>query len=255
MTLMNWLGRWLLRGAYLGLLVGLFGVAGYIGFSSFVRRGVTPVPDLAGLPVEEARDLVSDRGLELRHRSEEDRFADDVAEDCVLQQTPSAGSFAKRGGFVEVVLSRGERTVVVPNLVGEVLPTAQVTLAGVGLVLGRSARMMTGVGEAGSVIGQHPEPGQRVGRGTEVRLFVAAESLGATYVMPDLVNRRYREVLHFLEFHGFRVGSVKYEPYEGIDRELILRQFPLPGHPLGQGEVISLVVAAVPTEEGSGEFL
>ncbi|HXT19989.1 MAG TPA: PASTA domain-containing protein, partial [Thermoanaerobaculia bacterium] len=70
-----------------------------------------------------------------------------------------------------------------------------------------------------------------------------------TYVMPDLVDRDYRSVRSFLEVHGFRVGSVKFEPYEGVSESLVLRQFPLPGHPLRRGEVISLVVASVPSPE------
>lgn len=252
---MHWVGRWLLRVAYLGLLAGLFGVAAYVGFSSFVRRGVTPVPDLSGLPVDEARALVADRGLELRHRSEEDRFAAEVPENHVLEQTPSAGSFAKRGGWVDVVLSRGERTVVMPDLRGKALPTAQVTLAGVGMASVRAAQVLTGAGDAGRIVGQFPAAGEKVGRDQAVRLFVAGEALGQTYVMPDLVNRGHDEVLHFLEFHGFRVGSVKYEPYEGVDRELVLRQYPLPGHPLRQGEVISLVVAAVAQDEAAESSL
>ena len=252
MPVMNWLGRWLLRGVYVAMLGGLFVVAGYIGFSSFVRRGVTPVPDLRGLSIEEAGALVSDRGLELRHRVGEDRFADEVPIDSVLEQNPSAGSLAKRGGWVEVVLSRGQRTVVVPDLVGKALPAAQVALSGVGLNLGRTAQVLSGEGTAGSVIGQRPAPGARVGRETDVQLFLAAELLQATFVMPDLVDRSYREVRHFLEFHGFRVGSVKFEPYEGVNRELVLRQFPLPGHPLKQGEVISLVVAALDDKSEAG---
>ena len=85
-----------------------------------------------------------------------------------------------------------------------------------------------------------------VGPGTAVRLFLAAEGRRETYVMPDLVDREYHTVRSFLETHGFRVGSVKFEPYEGVSESRVLRQFPLPGHPLRRGEVISLVVASVP---------
>ena len=251
MPVMKWLGRWLLWACYLVMLGGLFVLAGYFGFSSFVRRGVTPVPDLTSLSLEDAEALMSDRGLELRHRESEDRFAEDIPVDSVLEQRPSAGSLAKRGGWVEVVLSKGQRTVLVPDVVGKALPAAQVALAGVGLNLGRTAQILTGSGSAGSVVGQQPVPGSQVGRNTEVQLFLAAEALEASYVMPDVVNRSYREVRHFLEFHGFRVGNIKFEPYEGVHREVVLRQFPLPGHPLKKGEVISLVVAAIDTENTS----
>mgnify|MGYP003477662428 CR=1 FL=1 len=65
-----------------------------------------------------------------------------------------------------------------------------------------------------------------------------------TFIMPDLVYRRYEPVRRYFEGGGFRLGAVKFEPYEGISDGTILRQNPLPGHPLRRRDVISLVVAA-----------
>jgi hypothetical protein len=62
--------------------------------------------------------------------------------------------------------------------------------------------------------------------------------------MPDLVYRRYEPVRRSFERRGFRLGAVKFEPYEGIADGTILRQTPLPGHPLHRLDLISLVVAA-----------
>ena len=59
------------------------------------------------------------------------------------------------------------------------------------------------------------------------------------------VYESYERVRQFFESRGFRVGSVKYEPYEGIEPGVVLRQFPLAGHRLGQQDVISLVVASM----------
>ena len=50
--------------------------------------------------------------------------------------------------------------------------------------------------------------------------------------MPDLVYRDYEQVRPYFEQLGFRFGSVKFERYEGVAAGVILRQFPLPGHPL-----------------------
>ena len=46
------------------------------------------------------------------------------------------------------------------------------------------------------------------------------------------------------EAAGFRFGAVTFEPYEGISEGTILRQGPLPGHPLRRSDALSLVVAA-----------
>jgi hypothetical protein len=62
--------------------------------------------------------------------------------------------------------------------------------------------------------------------------------------MPDLVYRHYEEVRRFFDLRGLRLGSVRFEPYEGVASGVILRQFPLPGHPLSGRDAVSLVVAS-----------
>ena len=241
----RWLLRALVRLLYAVVVVALFVASAYLSFSLFIRRGVTPVPNLVGLELDRASERLADQGLRLRHQRGTDRFSEGVPAGRVLDQRSGPGSIAKRGGVVDLVLSRGRRVMPVPDLAGSALPAAQVTLAAAGLGVGPVAQVFADA-PVGSVVLQKPPAGTEVGPGTPVRLFLAAEGRRETYVMPDLVDRDYRDVRSFLEMHGFRVGSVKFEPYEGVSESLVLRQFPLPGHPLRRGEVISLVVAAVP---------
>jgi beta-lactam-binding protein with PASTA domain len=242
---MRWLARALLRLAYLAVVAGLFVASAYLGFSGFVRRGVTPVPSVVGLRLDEAGERLADQGLRLRHEAGADRFADGVPAGHVVEQRPGAGSLSKRGGSVELVLSRGRRVIAVPELIGSALPAAQVTLTAAGLTAA-SPGQVAADRPVGTIVAQDPAPGASAQPGAPVRLYFAAEELRETYVMPDLVDREYRRVRALLERHGFRVGSVRFEPYEGVSEAVVLRQFPLPGHPLRRGEVISLVVAAVP---------
>jgi serine/threonine-protein kinase len=232
------------RLAYLMVVGVLFVGAAYLGFSLFVNRGVTPVPSVVGLELPAASRRLADQGLRGRHVDGADRFAERVPAGRVLEQRPSAGSLAKRGGLVSLVLSRGSRVVAVPDLVGSALPAAQVTLSVAGLGVGPTAQVFAAA-PIGSVVAQEPVAGTQVGPGTPVRLFLAGERWRETYVMPDLIDRDYRHVRAVLDRNGFRVGSIKFEPYEGVSESLVLRQFPLPGHPVRRGEPISLVVAAV----------
>ena len=49
---------WLVRGVYALVVIGLFVLSGYVGFSLFVRRGVTPVPNVVGLDLGQAARAV-----------------------------------------------------------------------------------------------------------------------------------------------------------------------------------------------------
>ncbi len=228
--------------AYAGLVAAAFILAAYFSFSLFVRSGVTPVPDLAGLAEEEVLGHLGDQGLGLRRNTEADRYHDEIPEGLVLQQSPAAGSLVKRGSAVEVTISLGPELLEVPDVRGQGLQAAQVAVVAAGMTLGRTASIYSTAGPPGTVVDQDPQPGVRVGRAAPVVLFMSLESRSDTFLMPDLVYRKYESVRRFFEVQDFRLGSVKFESYEGIEAGVVLRQFPLPGHPIRRRDVISLVV-------------
>lgn len=248
------MGRWLLRAmrrlAYLGMLGVLFAFVAYLAFSLFVRRGVTSAPELFGLGEEEARALLADQGLRAELSDERARYDERVPLGHVLMQRPHAGTLIKRGSTITLTLSRGQQLIEVPSVLGAAPQAARVTLVAAGLALGRTLGVFTGEGKSGVVLAQRPAQGVLVERDAPVDLFVAHERSGETYIMPDLVNLSYERTRRYFEAHGFRVGRVSYESYAGVVPGTILRQFPLAGHPLRPGDVISLdVVAPQPHDE------
>jgi len=219
------------------------GLTSYFAFSLFVRSGVTRSPDLAGLPREEAIETLKSQGLGWNFDSE-GRYSEEIPAGHVVQQRPSSGALVKRGSSVLAVLSLGPQQLQVPDLRGHALPSAQVALAAAGLSLGRILRVRSGQGKPGSVIEQRPEAATTVSPAEKVDLLVALATTADAYLMPDLIYRDYERVRRYFEGRGFRVGSVRFEPYAGIAPGVILRQFPLPGHPVSQRDALSLVVAA-----------
>jgi serine/threonine-protein kinase len=229
--------------AYALVLLVAFGLAAYTSFSLFVRSGVTTVPALKGLTREEAGAQLADQGLALRRVNEQGRYDDNVPAGRVVQQSPDARTLVKRGSGVLVILSLGPQRVEVPALAGRSLPAAQAALSGAGLALGKILGAFAPGKDPGAVLEQDPDSGADVPPSTPVDLLLAMASPGDRYIMPDLIYRDYEVVRPFFERRGFRVGSVKYERYEGVTAGSILRQFPLPGHPLTRGDAVSLVVA------------
>ncbi len=237
--------RKVLKGAgclgYAGLLLVIFAGVSYVAFSQFVRRGVTPTPELFGLDEEEALALLTDQGLRLAWSDEGDRYDERVPASHILMQEPRAGTLVKRGRAVTVVLSRGPRRIEVPQVTGEALQAALITLQAAGLRPGRTANVY-GKGAAGSVVAQQPAGGSRVEHDAEVDLLLSLEDPNASYLMPDLVDHSYDDVRRFFDSQGFRLGRVSYETYDGIAPGTVVRQFPLAGYPLHRGQVIALGV-------------
>ena len=230
--------------AYVVVCLVLFLASAYLSFNLFVRKGVTSVPELAGMAEDEAAALLGEQGLKLR-RSDTGLYDDAVAEGRILDQRPRPGGLVKRGSAVEIVLSQGPRLIRVPELLGQALPAAQLTASAEGIGLHLTANVFSDAGAPGTVIAQDPPAGALVDRAASVDVLVALASAGDAFLMPDLVYRHYEPVRRLFERRGFRLGNVKFEPYEGIAPGVVLRQFPLPGHPVRRRDAISLVVAGV----------
>lgn len=248
---LHWLGRAFLVAAYSGLVVTLAVLASYLTFTRFVRSGSIPVPDVVGMERVEAQTLLEEAGLRERHRGSEDRYDEAIPAGHVLQQEPDAGTLVKRNGAVAVILSRGRRLVAVPDLRGRDLQAAVTELAAAGLQPGRRGSVYWSGAEPGTVVLQEPAAGLEADRSSEVHLLVSSSDPAAKYVMPDLVARRAESVRSFFEARGFRIGSVKYEPYEGVEEGVVLRHTPQAGHPLRRRDAITLVVSTAASPTGS----
>jgi serine/threonine-protein kinase len=233
--------------AYGLVIVLVFGLAAYTSFSLFVRSGVTTVPQIEGLSRAEAGARLADQGLRLRGVEAQERYSEKVPVGHVVKQNPDARTLVKRGSGVTVVLSKGPQRVDVPGLAGKTLPATQAALSGSGLTVGRLLGAFSSTVATGSVLAADPPEGATIPPSTPVHVLLALNVPAERFIMPDLVYRDYERVRPLFEQGGFTFGSVKYERYEGVAAGVILRQFPLPGHPLTKQDNISLVVATADT--------
>jgi beta-lactam-binding protein with PASTA domain len=234
--------------AYAAVIAIVFGLAAYTSFSLFVRSGVTTVPSVVGMTRADAAAVLADQGLRVRDAEEKGRYDEKIPMGRIARQNPDPRTLVKRGRPVTIVLSKGPRRVEVPELYGKTLPAAQAAISGQGLSLGRIlSAFATDRQSPGSVMEQDPDPADAVAPATGVDLLLALPAPGERYVMPDLVYRDYEQVRPYFEQLGFKFGNVKFERYEGVAAGVILRQFPLPGHPVTRDDSISLVVATADT--------
>ncbi len=220
----------------------IFALVSYFTFSQFVRRGVTPMPELYGMSEGEAERLLADQGLRLEWSEEGERFDEQVLAGHVLIQDPRAGTLVKRGGTVTVIMSRGPRRVEVPNVLGNALQAAQVNMAAAGLSVGRTISVHSTEGASGIVVAQQPAADSRVESDAAIDLFLTVESRRETYLMPDLTYLDLDNVRRYMQARGVRIGKVSYDVYGLLPPGTVLRQFPLSGHPLHRDDVVALTV-------------
>jgi eukaryotic-like serine/threonine-protein kinase len=227
---------------YALLLLTIFLAGAWFSFErSIVGRSVT-VPDLSGKTVTEAIRIAHDIGLRVEEESRRARADERIAKDHILAQQPDAGSLAKPSQVVRVIVSLGPASLKVPDLEGLPPRAAALKLLEQSLELGAVSWYRDASAKVG-IVAQDPEPETVRAKNTTVEVLTNRGVPEARYVMPDLVGKDAEKMRAKLQASGFRVGSARYESYEGIAPDTILKQFPPAGYPIGAREVVSVTVS------------
>jgi len=96
------------------LIIAVMG--GIIGFKAFLYIPEVAVPNLIGKGEDEAQKIIEDLGLEFKIADRE--FNNDYEVGEVIEQVWRKAKKLKEGYPVEVIVSKGEEEITVPNLIG-----------------------------------------------------------------------------------------------------------------------------------------
>ncbi|MDT0309807.1 Stk1 family PASTA domain-containing Ser/Thr kinase [Streptomyces sp. DSM 44917] len=168
-----------------------------------VSRGpeVAEVPNVRGMPLEEAREELRDAGL--TPGEEEQRFSAEVPRGAVIETDPAAGEQRRPDSAVNLVVSRG-RELFVPGVVGLPEQEAVSRLRASGFVVEVEEERVYSEEEAGAVARQTPAAGQNAGEGDTVRLTVSRGQ--EQVVVPDVEGMDEEDARAALEAAGFEVN-------------------------------------------------
>ncbi len=129
------------------------------------------VPSVVGKTKSEAETAIKNAKFNYKEKYE---YSADVAADVVISQTPDSGKLAE-GSTIEIVISQGEQSKTVPNVVGATQSMAQSSLTAAGLNYSVKTDYSDTVAE-GNVISQDVESGKTVAPGTTVTITVSLGS-------------------------------------------------------------------------------
>jgi eukaryotic-like serine/threonine-protein kinase len=197
----------------------------------------TEVPDLVGLTQEEAEALLAEAKLTLGEVTTED--SDEFEEGTVISQAPEPGERVDRQSEVDLVVSGGAGTVIVPDVLGQDEASAGEEIEGAGLTVS----VLTAPSEEaeGTVIAQDPAAGSEVEAGDVVTITI---SEGAEeQEMPDVTGQDGSDAEAFLEAEfGLAVEQVEEPCADAIPPGAVCRQEPAPGTPVSEGDSAVLYV-------------
>jgi serine/threonine-protein kinase len=225
--------------AVLAGLVALGLVSAYTAMLLALEPDRVEVARVVGVESVAAGELLKEGGLVPRVIGED--FHPRIPKGHVASQRPPAGSRAKIGSEVRLIVSRGTDQIVVPDVAGKTLAQAQRTLSEAGLSTGQVSRTHSEAHAREQVIAQEPQPGAQVVRGSPIHLLQSLGPYEGTVIMPEVRGRELVSAANLLKelqldpLVLFRAGP------EGPGR--VIEQEPAAGQQIHVGAKVRITVA------------
>ncbi|MDZ7270691.1 MAG: PASTA domain-containing protein [candidate division KSB1 bacterium] len=202
------------------------------------------VPDVVGLTYAAAQLKLSQAGFRIVKAGEQ--FDSEHEPGVVLFQSPEPGAPAKRGRRIYVTVSKGERFVTMPKVVGGSERSAALELSSQGLVLRNIQYVFSTEYLRDVVCDQSIPEGQVVRQGTEVDIAVSLGPAPDQFVVPQLIGKSLAEASKIIERAGLTLGTIRYQTSEKLLPDTVIDQVPAGGSEAVMGQPVDLVVSRLP---------
>lgn len=228
--------------AALVMAIIVFGIFALNQFKTIFDVDLVSVPNVVGMPVEDAVRELTDVGL-LADVTER-RFNDNVEMDHIISQSYVEGEELKKGFTVKLIVSNGGIQSLVPNVKQQTLSKARVMIEVEGFVVGDVTYVFNDFPED-MVIDQTPKSGIKMDEGTIIDLVVSSGPEVKTFIVPSVIGMTIREAEVTLNQIGLKLGSISYELNDNTEKGKIITQEYL-GTEVNQGTEIPVVVSNGP---------
>jgi len=228
-----------------GLIVLLLLLAGmlYLLAQQFNDDNTTvaqvEVPNVVGLPVEDARQTLEELGFKVKVTQEAN---EDQDEGNVFDQDPARGQRVDEGSTVQLKVSAGAEAVPVPDVVGSQVEQARLLLTAQGFTV-KEQQVVDEEAPVGEVVDQSPGANQEAPKGSEVTISVSKGP--ADRPVPNVVGKTVAEASNLLGQAGFTVNQTS-EPSDSVEEGRVIRTDPAADTVRPKGSAVTVVVSTGP---------
>ena len=202
------------------------------------------VPNLHNM--DEAQAIKALEGAGLKGARGTSKFSTTVEKGKIMDQNPAAGNTVDAGTIITYVISDGAEDPTMPDLIGKTEDEAIAALRDLGLKVLVGSRQSSNSVEAGHVISSNPNPGVKVGAGSQVTLVI---STGVAEVeVPSLTGLSRAAARSTLVNVGLNLGEVDTD-YSDEPIDSVISQSVPYGTSVAKGTTIDVVLSRGPKPE------
>jgi len=228
------------------VILGAIGIAvllalDWVIMPMYVQKGMTSsVPNVVGLPEEDAMRLLNEHGLQ-GHRADV-RVDKYYPVGAVAFQNPPAESVVKHGRGVYLTISGGENQVLMPGVRGRSLRDASLVVERLGLRMGAVRYAVSLDYPENTIIEQSVAESTRVRAGASISFIVSQGPSSDRTPVPFVVKKPLAEAQRIILNAGLNIGQITYQTSLDLLPNTVIDQYPRFGGFVPLGDSISLFV-------------
>ncbi|NNG01644.1 MAG: PASTA domain-containing protein [Desulfobacteraceae bacterium] len=199
------------------------------------------IPDLHSKDVVYALELLTDLGLNVKVKGSE--YNADIPKNYIVFQSPDAGNEIKQGRDIRITLSKGPKTLPVPNLKNMNLSQANIILDENDLCSADPTFAYHDHFDKHRIISHYPLAGSLANRGQCLNMLVSLGSRPQAFLVPELSGNSLDVVIATFEQSRLYIGEIRSEVNTDFPENMIIGQDPKPGSRLEAGASINLSIS------------
>jgi len=223
------------------LFVLILTISAYLTLTLIIKsEDKVVVPDLIGKDVVLILEMLSDIGLNTKIKGSE--YSNSIPKNHVIFQEPEPGSEIKKRRDVRIIISKGTKKILMPNLKGLSIQQARLIIEENGLRLNKLSNTYSENRKKNEIISQFPSPGIIIKREAFVNLLVSTGIRPNAYKMPDIKGQSLEEAISLIESFNLLPEKIKFLFIEGKAENTIIDQIPLSGHKVIEGTYVNITI-------------
>lgn len=230
--------------AFLGIMITLI--------VALDRKDDVNVPDVSNMSQAQAKQELVSSGLKVGSITK--KYSNNVKKNYVVRSIPGSGSTLKLGRIVDLVISKGQYYVTVPNIIGDSYESARKRLVKDGFKI-KKEETYSFTTPKGNVISQDIGGGQKVNpTKTTITLLVskgAPVSRDTVIKLKDLTGYSLKGAQDYARDNKLNLNLI--QEYSDEQKNTVIKQSPSTGTELHSGDTITLTISKGKEETKSSD--
>lgn len=232
----------------IGMIVVFSIVAEYIVMPAYTRQNQNRIMiDIENRNLDEAIKILNSE--DYKYEVSDTLYSNKFKLGTIVDQYPKPNTRVKSGRTVRLKIAQPEKSVAIPNLIGQSRRSAELELNQMGLLIDTVYAEYNPEYPNGTIAWQYPKAGDRRKKGMGIQITVSKGMPPNFFQVPNLIGLSINQAKDLIFKSRLKVGKISYHQDQDLVPYTVLDQSIKDGTVLDATAIINLVVSVLDIQD------